>query len=158
MGDALSKRLKQSRFESSHQEAVLNILVAADHVKAHMAAVMRSGGITSQQYNVLRILRGAGAEGHSRCAVAERMLDRSPDVTRILDRMEKSGLVRRSPGKADRRTTITRITPRGLAILETLDGVVRDETHRMAGGLSEPERQELSRLLEKLYSGETPPA
>ena len=154
MGDALRKRLKQARFESSHHEALLNILVAADHLKARMARVLPRTGITMQQYNVLRILRGAGPEGHPRCAIAERMVDRSPDVTRILDRLEAAGLVRRSPGKADRRTSIARITAKGLAVIEELDVPVRRETQAAVAALTETERRELSRLLERVYSEE----
>jgi len=152
VGDTLRRRLKQSRFDSSHHEALLNVLVAADHVKSRYARALRPRGISLPQYNVLRILRGAGEAGHSRCAIAERMLDHSPDVTRILDRLEEAGLVRRSPGRADRRTSIARITPRGLAALEVLEAPLQRQTQEVGGRLSEAERRELSRLLEKLYS------
>jgi DNA-binding MarR family transcriptional regulator len=151
VGAALGKRLRQSRFESSQQEVVLNILVAADYLKARLARLLPRDGITLQQYNVLRILKGAGAEGHPRRAIAERMVDRSPDVTRILDRLEAAGLVRRSPGSADRRTTIARITPRGLEVTEAMHQVVKQESYAVADRLSEAERRKLNRLLETLY-------
>ena len=158
MGEALRSRLKQTRFDSSHHEVLLNVLVAADHVKSRFTRALRPRGISLTQYNVLRILRGAGDAGHSRCAIAERMLDHSPDVTRILDRLERAGLVRRSPGRADRRTSVARITPRGLAALEALESPLRRGAQEVGSRLSEPERRELCRLLEKLYAEPRTPA
>src|SRR5262249_54731859 len=97
-------------------------------------------------------LRGAGSEGHSRCAISDRMIRRSPDVTRILDRLVAAGLVSRSPGKTDRRTSMARITPRGRALLDRMDAPVRQRGSSLMDRLTASERSSLARLLEKLYA------
>ncbi|MBI5836987.1 MAG: MarR family transcriptional regulator [Candidatus Eisenbacteria bacterium] len=151
MGEVLARRLKQTRFESSHQEVLLNLLVAADYLKACVMRALPGDGLSVSQYNVLRILRGAGPEGRTRCEIAVRMLDRNPDVTRTLDRLDAAGMVQRCPGTLDRRTTVSRITAKGLGAVDAIDGPMRRETRRVMGRLTEAERFELSRLVEKLY-------
>lgn len=151
MGDALAKRLKQRRFDSPAQEALLNIMVAADHVRRAMAQTCEAHGITGPQYNVLRILRGAHPEGHSRCAIAERMIEQAPDVTRLLDRLESQGLVARDRSAADKRQSIARITADGLALLARMEPVIQGFHASFAQRLSPDEFRELSRLCEALY-------
>ena len=96
MGEGLKRRIQQERFEDSLHEAVLNLLVAAGHVRERMDRVCAEHGITHGQYNVLRILRGAHPDGHPRGEIAARLIERAPDVTRLVDRLERHGYVERA--------------------------------------------------------------
>ena len=154
MGEVLNKRLKMSRVSSPAHEAVLNLLVAAGHVRERFDRVCVDHGITTGQYNVLRILRGAQPEGYARCDIAQRMIERAPDVTRLIDRLEAHGLVQRDRSNEDRRRSVTRITDAGLKLLERLqpgiDALDRDIEERLPA----EDRRELSRILERLYESE----
>jgi DNA-binding MarR family transcriptional regulator len=102
---------------------------------------------------VLRILRGAYPNGHSRCEVIERMVDRAPDVTRLIDRLERQGLVARERSSNDRRLSITRITGKGLELLERMRPSIDDVEVMIAGRLSPEECAAISAGCEKLYNG-----
>jgi DNA-binding MarR family transcriptional regulator len=151
MGDALRRRIRQDRFESPMQEAIVNVVVAANYVRERNDRILGEYGLTSPQYNVLRILRGVYPDGHPRCEIAARMLDRAPDVTRIIDRLEEKGLVERERSGSDRRHSITRITRDGLRVLEKLDAPIRQALVDLKDRLSARDCRELSRILEKLY-------
>jgi len=151
MGDALKRRLQQSRFENPHHEALLNLMVAASHVRARFDQVCLEHGITEGQYNALRILRGARPNGYPRCEIARRLIERAPDVTRLIDRLEKQGLVERARSGEDRRLSITRITRKGLQVLERMQPAM-DEVHREFGErLPGRDARELSRICEGIY-------
>jgi len=111
-------------FHSREQEATLGLLRTADAVKRSLAQVIEPHGITPQQYNVLRILRGAGAEGIPTLTIGERMIEQTPGVTRLVDRLERKGLVARTPCPKDRRRVFCIITPKGLDLLKELDDPV----------------------------------
>ena len=151
MGEALKKRLRMERFESPVQEAMLNLIVAAAHVRDLVDGALAGHSITNGQYNVLRILRGVHPGGYSRCDIAGRMLERAPDVTRLIDRLEARGLVERARSAEDRRLSITRITPAGLELLDRLDPDVRAVADRFAERVSARDRRELSRICEGIY-------
>jgi DNA-binding MarR family transcriptional regulator len=151
MGEALKRRIKQDRFESTLQEAMLNLLVAASHVNERFDRICAEHRITAGQYNVLRILRGAHPNGHSRCDIAERLLDRAPDVTRLVDRLERQGLVERARSDEDRRLSISRITDAGRALLDRMEPAVRAHNDHFAERISLADRRELSRICEALY-------
>jgi DNA-binding MarR family transcriptional regulator len=102
------------------------ILKAADFLSQQADHLIKSAGLTAAQYNVLRILRGAEPEGLLCRGIGERMISRDPDMTRLLDRMEKRSLITRQRQKADRRVIKTRITPEGLKLLKKLDQPVHD--------------------------------
>jgi DNA-binding MarR family transcriptional regulator len=125
MVSKLQAEIRQQRpFRSREAEALLNVLRTADALTQRLAEALKPFGLTPSQYNVLRILRGAGAEG-SRCGeIAERLVAHDPDVTRLLDRLERSGLVTRARDAEDRRVVRTTITARGLAVLKVADGPV----------------------------------
>src|SRR5690606_1402808 len=112
-----------------------------------LAEALRPHGITPTQYNVLRILRGAGDGGLCRSEVMERMVARVPDATRLLDRMEAAGLIARERSSEDRRFVTTRITGQGLELLAELDGVVVDLHQRQFSALDEEELRDLIALL-----------
>ena len=151
MGEQLKKRLLQSRFESPYQEAFLNLLIAASHLREHAQGVFEPLDVTNGQYNVLRILKGAHPEGYPRCEIARRMLERAPDLTRMIDRLVKSGLAERGQSEADRRHSITRITRKGLDLLERAKPALAQVHRTLSDRLSRAEAEELSRLCERLY-------
>jgi DNA-binding MarR family transcriptional regulator len=155
VGDVLKARIKQERFESPLQEALLNLLVAAGYVRARFERVCGEHGITDGQYNVLRILRGASPSGLSRCDIAVRLVERAPDVTRLVDRLEQQGLVERARSEADRRLSISRITDAGLALLDHMEPAIRAEHDHFAERLSLRDRRELSRICEGIYGEES---
>jgi len=111
----------QQNFRSREQQAVLGLLRTADAIKRSLAHVVEPHGITPQQYNVLRILRGAGSDGLPTLTIGERMVEQTPGVTRLIDRLERKGLVVRTPCPKDRRRVFCQITPKGLGLLDELD-------------------------------------
>ena len=118
MGEILKKRLKQSKFENLDQEVTLNLLVAAYFLRSRHDVVMTKFGLTLPQYNVLRILKGVYPAGHPRCEIIDRMIEPAPDVTRIIDRLIKEKLVERFTSPADKRLSMTRITEKGIKLLD----------------------------------------
>ncbi len=144
----LQHELKQRKpFRSIEEEAFLNIARTAAVLEHDLAQALKPFDITPTQYNVLRILRGAGAEGLCRNEVGERLVRRVPDVTRLLDRMEETGLLVRARADADRRYVTTRITAQGLDLLDRLDQEIYRIHHSQLGHL---ERQQLKALIELL--------
>jgi len=111
-------------FRSREQEAALGLLRTADAMKRSLAQVIEPHGITPQQYNVLRILRGAGSDGLPTLTIGERMIEQTPGVTRLVDRLERKGLVARTPCPKDRRRVFCKITTNGLELLKELDDPV----------------------------------
>ncbi len=152
MGNVLKRRLKQSSFESAEQEAILNILVSSNHVKSKIEAVCTKYGISISQYNVLRILNGKYPAGYPRCDIISRMIDPAPDVTRLIDRLIKQGLVERYASTEDRRLSIARITKKGIAVLNKIKPKIDELNSLISGTLNIAERKQLSILLEKVYS------
>jgi len=158
MTEVLSRRLKQTEFSSPGQEALLSVLVAAATLNEGMDRVFTSHKITRAQYNVLRILRGIYPQGHPRCEIACRMIDRAPDITRLLDRLETRRLVRRTRGSEDQRQTVTYITAKGLKLLDSIQPRVEAEVSNILGRLSDDDCRELSRLCGLILEEEQPAA
>lgn len=154
MTQALSRRLKQARFSTAQQEALLSIAVTASAMNDVVDAICERHGLTRSQYNVLRILRGVYPEGHPRCEIAQRMVERAPDVTRLVDRLQSQGLVRRNRSSSDQRQAITRITPRGLKLLECIQPEIDEQGNTLLGQLSDKECHELSRLCALIFDTE----
>jgi DNA-binding MarR family transcriptional regulator len=140
--------LQQKPFESLEQEALLNILRTADVLIQRLTAVLKPFKLSHSQYNVLRILRGAGADGLACQEIGERMISRDPDITRLLDRLEARGLVTRTRDQKDRRVVTARITSEGLRILAQLDGPVAQVDRRQLEHLGERQLRSLIQLLE----------
>jgi DNA-binding MarR family transcriptional regulator len=123
----MSAKRKPARPTASLEERVfLALLKTADALSQEAELLTRTADLTGTQYNVLRILRGAGPEGLACRGIGERMITHDPDITRLLDRMEKRRLITRERQKDDRRVVKTRITPEGLALLRPLDQPMRD--------------------------------
>lgn len=144
----LRAELKQRKpFRSLRHEAHLSLLRTAAGLEHATESAVKPYGITATQYNVLRILRGAGPGGLCRNEIGSRMLRRVPDVTRLLDRMEQLKLVARERGGDDRRFVTTTITGRGLETLATLDPVVDGLTNSLLGHLGDARLRALIDLL-----------
>lgn len=151
MTSALRDEIRQSRpFGSPEQEAYLNIVRTAAMLMDRFEQMLKPFGITSAQYNVLRILRGAEPQGLCRNDLRDRMLTRMPDVTRLLDRMEEAGLVVRSRNAEDRRLVTTRITDQGRRLLDELEGPVLEEHQCRLGHLDEAQLRDLTDLLSRV--------
>lgn len=149
----LQEEIQQTRpFRSPGTEAVLALFRTADAVRRYFERVLQPAGVTLQQYNVLRILRGAGPEGLPTLAIAERMIEAAPGITRMIDRLEGRGWVTRERDAADRRQVICRLTRSGAKLLADLDETVNEADDRCLEMLSEGELEELIRLLDKVRS------
>ena len=150
MSSRLQDELQQTRpFGSIRQEVLLQLARSSAVLTHEWEHYLRRYGITATQYNVLRILRGAGDAGLSRHAIGTRMVTRVPDVSRLLDRMTAAGLVTRARGIDDRRKVNARITPKGLSLLTELDEPsLRVPEERLAHMSDEAVRQ-LIALLEE---------
>jgi DNA-binding MarR family transcriptional regulator len=148
MAPDLREELKQRKaFKSLEQEAHLNVVRTATVLADAFDLLVKPFGISAAQYNVLRILQGADPEGLCRNDVRNRLVRRMPDVTRLLDRMEKAGLVTRARDSDDRRLVSTRITPKGQRLVERLDPLVEEEHHRRLGHLTDSQLRTLIELL-----------
>lgn len=144
----LRSDIKQNKpFASLEQEALLNIERTAAVLGHAFAESLKPYGITPTQYNVLRILRGAGKAGLCRNEVRDRLISQVPDVTRLLDRLEEAELISRERSEEDRRLVTTRITAAGLALLKSLDGPVKTMHASHLGHLSAKQLTTLSELL-----------
>ena len=161
MAGKINSEIKKTQpFASVAQEVFLNLQKTADCLMAEVSELFKPHGISPTQYNVLRILRGAGAGccdgGHAdpgakglACGeIAERMITRDPDMTRLLDRLEDRGLIGRERDKADRRMISTRITEAGLELLKKLDRPVMELHERQLAHLGKKKLNELLTLLE----------
>ncbi len=126
------------------------LLKAADSLALEIEQLMKNSGLTAVQYNVLRILRGAGPQGLACRQIGERMISHDPDMTRLLDRMEKRNLITRERQTDDRRVVRTRITRRGLDLLKTLDQPVRELHKRQFRHIAASRLKTLAALLEEV--------
>lgn len=151
MTEELQKALKQTKpFASPHEAVAIGIQLAAEDLKSGFNDLFRSKDLTGAQYNVLRILRGAGKKGISCREIGERMITRDSDITRMLDRLEARGLILRERQSDDRRVVLAFATDEGLAVLKELDRPVRELHKRQLGHLSERELAALGKLLARI--------
>ena len=128
------------------EAAFLDLLRSTDMLSRGLVHILKAEDLSSTQYNVLRILRGA-ADGLPCGEIASRMITRDPDITRLLDRLEKRELISRSRETRDRRTVIARITPDGLKLLARLDGPVEEGHRKQLGHLGRERLRALTELL-----------
>ena len=147
----LQAELQQKKpFRSIEEEGLIGIVRTADLVRRRFGRVVEPHGISGQQYNVLRILRGARPEALPTLAIAERMIEQTPGITRLLDRLERKGLVRRERCATDRRQVLCEITAPGLAVLKQLEAPL-SRTHReMLGRLPAGDLRSLIRILDAI--------
>lgn len=147
----LARELKQARpFRSAVQEAVVGIARTAAVLELQVADVLRPFGITPTQFNVLRILRGAGEDGLPRCEVQGRLVAPVADTTRLLDRLERMGLVTRARNTDDRRVVTSRITPKGAALVEKASVAIREFEDDKLGQVSDARLKSLIGVLDEI--------
>lgn len=149
MPGRLYEQIKQTRpFDSPALEAYINVLRTAEMLSRREMTLLKANGLSSTQYNALRILRGAGPEGLACHEVANRMITRDPDITRLLDRLEARGLVVRVRASTDRRVVHARITPAGLDQIAPLDAPVHALHLEQLGHMGPERLRQLIELLE----------
>jgi len=146
----MSARFKPQSSVPLRDRLFVAILSTADALSLEAEQLVKSSGLTGAQYNVLRILRGAEPHGLACRAIAERMISHDPDMTRLLDRMEKRGLITRVRDTTDRRVVLTRITSQGLSILKTLDQPVHKLHVSQFRHMPQARLKALAGLLEEL--------
>ena len=145
----LQKELQQTRpFRSLQQEGAIGVVRTADFIRRSVWEALEPHGVSPQQYNVLRILRGAQPETMPTLSIAERMIERTPGITRLLDRLERKHLVRRERCATDRRQVMCEITAKGLELLGRLDGPVSRAEDEALGRISKADLRTLIRILD----------
>ena len=150
---AVRQRVRQQRAVSPAEQAAVGVLIAADHLQQSFAEICERHGVTTDQYRVLRILRDAPPTGYARGEVTSRCsMHRSPDMTRMLDRLVRLGFARRRLDPDDRRCSIATITRAGLAVLTRVDPEIAAAARRLTKSLSGSQLDQLTRLTETLAS------
>jgi len=153
-GKPLAEREQARPAASAAVEAFIHVLRAADHLGRGVESLLGPARLTGTQYNVLRILRGAGPAGLACREIGARMITRDPDITRLLDRLEKRGLVTRARERRDRRVITARISPAGWRILKSLDRPVAELHEQQMRRLGPRRTRLLIRLLRHLRGQE----
>jgi DNA-binding MarR family transcriptional regulator len=157
MAGRIQRELQQTKpVGSLEEEAFLNVQRTANVLSQAMAELLKAHDLTQTQYNVLRILRGAGKAGLTAGEIGERMITRDPDVTRLLDRLERRGLVERWRCTEDRRVVWTRINPAGLELIGPLDEPVNALHKELLRHMGEERLRALVELLEAARDGAEP--
>jgi DNA-binding MarR family transcriptional regulator len=137
-------------FRNIAQEVYLSLVISSSQLSYDVDILMRKHGLTQPQYNVLRILRGAGQDGLGRNEIRERLVTSMPDVTRLLDRMEVAGLISRRQCEVDRRQMRTTLTARGTKLVRKLDAPLDNLHHEHVAGIQESELKTMLTVLSKL--------
>lgn len=146
----LEEAIKQQQFQSPFQKAYLSVVFTGNLFEAEVNQLLKPFRLSSQQFNVLRILRGARQKACNLCDIQERMLDRMSNATRLVEKLRSRGLLTRELCEENRRKVEIRITPKGLALLRELDQLLESYYQTMASRLSEEEACRISELLDKL--------
>jgi len=147
------KKIKQKKpFHSLIAEAAVGLLITGDVLRRNFSALVQRGGMTFQQFNVLRILRGAGAEGLPTQEISARLVEKSPGITRFIDQLESRGLVKRRRSTSDRRQVFCTITKSGLELLSKFDQPVDEWDEHSLSVLKGKELKQLIDFLERIYS------
>lgn len=146
----IQDEIRQKKFKSEYQKAHINILFTAAWLSQQTVQIFKPLGISSQQFNILRILRGMHPEPSSVKLLTERMIDKMSNASRLVDKLEAKKLVQRIESGADRRRVDVFITPAGLSLLEKVSEQVEDRLHQDMALLSEEEAFRLNELLDKM--------
>jgi|SRR5579864_8458016 len=154
MGKLREELLQSKPFRNLPEEAILNVWRTGDFVAHQLHQLLKTHHLSQTQYNVLRILRGAGKEGLPCGEIGGRMLTRDPDVTRLMDRLVKQGTASRTRQRNDRRVIIARITPAGMSLLEEIDPLVGQLIDGMLGHMKTARLETLIQLLEEVRHGQ----
>ena len=154
MAGRLQREIRQTKaIRLLEEEAALNVVRTADAVMMAVGEVLKPHLLSATQYNVLRILRGAGEDGASCKDIGSRMVARDPDITRLMDRLEQRGLVTRDRAKEDRRVVTHRLTKAGVELVNELDRPIEAAHKRTMGHMKAEKLRELVGLLEEVRAG-----
>jgi DNA-binding MarR family transcriptional regulator len=145
---SLEKDINQSKFNTEHQKVMVNIIYTANWMNEQLKSFFDKGDITQQQFNILRILRGAG-EPISTLQIRQRMLDKMSDTSRIVDRLIIKGLVKKTLCPTDKRLVDISITPKGKKTLEKLDSL-QIEMDTISFNLTDADAKTMNKLLDKM--------
>jgi DNA-binding MarR family transcriptional regulator len=158
MAQTIDREIRQTKpFRSLQEQLVLNLMLTTRVVEESWAQYLkRAEGISPSQYNILRILRGARPKAARISDIADRMVTRDPDVTRLVDRLIKQGLARRERDSSDRRVVLVEISAAGLALLGRLDGPAGESTEAAMAGLKPQQLRTLDTLLNEVRAGIRP--
>jgi len=140
---------QQRPFASLEEEALLNLLRTSDRLQRAFHRKIRDWSVTSTQYNVLRILRGAQPQGLTCSAIGDRMIAAEPDITRLLARLKRLKLIRQQRDRRDRRVVWTQITEAGLELLRKMDPVIEQVPRELLGHMDRADLADFIRLLER---------
>lgn len=146
---SLEDDIKQEKFQSEHQKAVINILFTGNWLYTINASWLKKSGITPEQFNVLRIVRGSHPKTMMLAEITQRMLDKSSNCTRLVEKLRQKNLVNREICKDNRRQVDISITDKGLQLLKKIDAATPD-WEKAIQKLSKSEAKELNRMLDKL--------
>lgn len=145
---SIEEEIKQRQFRSPFQKAVINLIFTANRLLARQQDFLRPYGITTQQFNILRILRGQHPKKISGAEIRSRMLDRNSDISRLLERLCAKGLIQKAPCPSDKRAADVAITANGLAALTDIDAKMERLEQELVQ-LSAAEAEHLSSLLDR---------
>jgi DNA-binding MarR family transcriptional regulator len=144
----IEEEISQSRFRNAHQKAAVNLLYTANWIENKMRVILGPFDITTQQYNILRILRGSHPRGLSASDIKDRMLDRNSDVSRLIDRLLAKKLVSKSQNTSDKRATDIQLTESGLGLVDRMESISQD-LDGILSHLTKEEAAQLSDLLDR---------
>ncbi len=142
----LEEEIKQSSFKSEQSKLIVNLIYTSNRLKEQITARLKENGLTMQQYNVLRIVRGAGETGSTTSEIRERLLDKMSDASRMVDRLVSMDLLEKVRDKEDRRIVFIYLTSKGSKLVNDL--VEREEVESLAAGMDEKKAQQLNELLD----------
>ncbi|HRE41293.1 MAG TPA: MarR family transcriptional regulator [Ignavibacteria bacterium] len=151
MGEGLNKWLKQTKKLDSKQEVILNVAVLNVFLRTKKDEILDLYGLTEPQYNVLRILKGVYPDGHPRCEIINRMIDPSPDITRLIDRLIKKKLVKRMKDKDDKRMSVAKITDKGILLTDEITKKIKEKFDVLLTDVNDESCKYVSEFCEKIY-------
>ncbi|WP_143304694.1 MarR family winged helix-turn-helix transcriptional regulator [Chitinophaga vietnamensis] len=146
----LQDELKQAKFKDEYQQAMLNIIFTGNWLEVATAKTLKPYDLSSQQYNVLRILRGSSPKSLNLLDIQERMMDKMSNATRLVEKLRQKGLLTRNQCEENRRKVDIEITKKGLALLAELDPIMEKDRKQLVKRISKEEAATLSMLLDKL--------
>lgn len=146
----LEDEIKQSAFSTEQSKLIVNLIYTSNRLKEKITARLKSNGLTMQQYNVLRIVRGTGDTGSTTSEIRERLLDKMSDASRMVDRLVSMDLLEKVRDKEDRRIVFIYLTPKGRTLVNDL--VAKEEVESLAAGIDQKKAQQLNELLDVFRS------
>ena len=147
---SLEEEIKQRSFKTEQSKLIVNLIYTSNRLKERISARLKENGLTMQQYNVLRIVRGAGETGSTTSEIRERLLDKMSDASRIIDRLVRMDFLEKVRDKQDRRIVFIFLTAKGEKLVNLL--IQREEVESLAAGMDEKKAQQLNELLDSFRS------